>query len=233
MGFTSFLHLAGFLSFPIRLKALDLGRSNRTGNFRPKYAPLKNFCWRIHRNPLFWDIGLSTTFFFRIFFAVKLWPEKTKGETKTADFLVLKDSTLSSSPGPDFAPLWQRLCMEKARDSRCMRWYVGRRRRRRHGWHWWDKSFLLQHLEGRFPNWDVGTSPNVQLLMEPHVSPVGMGPTHGLFPSKLWILGVVSNLEPASNHCKVRSSRWIRWHVKNSSWFHRTIPKPVKKSYPK
>ena len=100
MGFTSFLHLAGFLSFPIRLKALDLGRSNRTGNFRPKYAPLKNFCWRIHRNPLFWDIGLSTTFFFRNFFAVKLWPEKTKGETKTADFVVLKDSTLS--PGSRF-----------------------------------------------------------------------------------------------------------------------------------
>lgn len=113
MGFTSFLHLAGFLSFPIRLKALDLGRSNRTGNFRPKYAPLKNFCWRIHRNPLFWDIGLSTTFFFRIFFAVKLWPEKTKGETKTADFLVLKDSTLSSSPVPilrlfDSGSAWRR-----------------------------------------------------------------------------------------------------------------------------
>lgn len=57
MGFTSFLHLAGFLSFPIRLKALDLGRSNRTGNFRPKICTFKKFCWGIHGNPLFWDIG--------------------------------------------------------------------------------------------------------------------------------------------------------------------------------
>ena len=61
---------------------------------------LKKICWRIHRNPLFWDIGLSTTFFFSQFFCSKNYGQrKQRGETKLQILFVLKDSTLS--PGPD------------------------------------------------------------------------------------------------------------------------------------